>query len=256
MNTIDDLKLVYKKALRDLISRLKDNPLFLIVPFIYLVLFQVVNMIFGRYISPMLGILGGFITPIIYSLILASYFSVLDDLINYNKIYFKNITTSFKRYFGSVYSAYIILILISWLTASISQISNLTIFINLILLIVFNCLAETIYIRGEYYLEAYKYSYNFIRENHLLWFIPFLIYLIILRLVGIELLYYIFNSNIIDIPIGSVPLIAFSSSINIVLVIKLFIFSVITGVYALFRGVLFKILYKSSKRKRAYMGEL
>ena len=132
---------------------------------------------------------------------------------------------------------------------------SILIVINFILIIVLNPIAESIYIRGEYYTSAYSHCVEFMKENFLLWIIPFIIYLILLRILGLSIENYILTSNIIDIPLGlnTESLVVLGFDIQN---LKQLLIIVLTGVYAIFRGCLYKILHNSTRRKRAYMGEI
>lgn len=255
MNFTEDLKMVYEKAIRDSISKITKNPLILIMPLIYSIIYKFVMMAFNITLAPVLGFASGFILPIISSLILSSYYSQLSDVIFYNRLNFNNFKNSFKDYFASIYSVYFILILISWITPALSKMMSILIVINFILIIVLNPIAESIYIRGEYYTSAYSHCVEFMKENFLLWIIPFIIYLILLRILGLSIENYILTSNIIDIPLGlnTESLVVLGFDIQN---LKQLLIIVLTGVYAIFRGCLYKILHNSTRRKRAYMGEI
>ncbi len=255
MNFFDDLKMVYKKAASLTVSKINKNPIVLILPLVYFIIYKLAMGVFSVAIAPVLGFLSGFILPIISSLILSSYYSQLSDVIFYDRLNFKNFKSSFKEYFASIYSVYFILILISWLMPALSTVRSLYVVVSLILVIVFNPIAESIYIRGEYYTSAYRHSIEFIKENFVLWILPFALYLVILNLLGIDFENYILTSGIIDIPLGlnTQGSVNMSFDINN---IKEIIIILITAVYAIFRGNLYKILHNSTRRKREYMGEI
>lgn len=255
MNFFDDLVMVYKKAINETILKINKNPLVLILPLIYSLIYKVVMSAFSIAIAPVLGFLSGFILPIISSLILSSYYSQLSDVIFYNRLNFRNFKDTFKEYFASIYSVYFILILISWLMPALSAMGPLYLVVSLILLLAFNPIAESIYIRGEYYTSAYSHSLEFMKENFVLWILPFIIYIIILNLLGVPFQNYILTSGIIDIPLGlntEGTIIMGASIVNI----KQIIIILVTAIYAIFRGNLYKILHNSTRRKRAYMGEI
>jgi hypothetical protein len=125
MNFFDDLAMVYKKAMSETVSKISKNPVVLLLPLIYSLIYKVAMNAFSIAIAPVLGFLSGFILPIISSLILSSYYSQLSDVIFYNRLNFRNFKDTFKEYFASIYSVYFILILISWLMPALSSMGPL-----------------------------------------------------------------------------------------------------------------------------------
>ena len=257
MNFFEDLQLVYKKAGQDTLLKIKKAPIFLIFPFIYGILYTFAVTIIGTVVGASLGMFAGFIIPIVTSLILSSYFSVLSDLIYYNRISFRNFSKTFMAYFASIYSAYFILMIISFLVPAISFVNGAYLLLPALITLALNPIAESIYIRGEYYTSAYTHSLEFMKENFLLWTIPFLIYLGILHLLGFNFAMMISSNSIVDIPLGENIMtgLSYLNPLN-PYNIKILIASIITAVYAIFRGNLYRILVGSTRRKRAYMGEL
>lgn len=257
MNFFEDLQLVYKKAGQDTILKIKKAPQFLIFPFIYGILYTFAVTIIGTVVGASLGMFAGFIIPIVTSLILSSYFSVLSDLIYYNRISFRNFSKTFMAYFASIYSVYFILMIISFLVPAISFVNGAYLLLPALITLALNPIAESIYIRGEYYTSAYTHSLSFMKENFLLWTIPFLIYLGILHLLGFNFAMMISSNSIVDLPLGENIMtgLSYLNPLN-PYNIKVLIASIITAVYAIFRGNLYRILVGSTRRKRAYMGEL
>ena len=257
MNFFEDLQLVYKKAFKDTTVKIKSSPIFLILPLVYGVLYTLATTLIGTVFGLNLGVLAGFIIPLVTSLILSSYFSVLSDLIYYNRISFRNFKNTFMAYFGSIYSVYFILIIISWIMPAFGGNTSIFILISIVINFAINPIAESIYIRGEYYTSAYTHSLEFMKENFLLWTIPFLIYLGILHLLGFDFAFMIVSNSIVDLPLGQEIMTGLSYTNPLdPQNIKILLASIITAVYAVFRGNLYKILVGSTRRKRAYMGEL
>lgn len=257
MNFFEDLQLVYKKAGKDTLLKIKKAPHFLIFPFIYGVVYMLGMVLIGKLFARSYGTIIGFIIPLLTSLILSSYFSVLSDLIYYNRISFRNFSKTFMAYFASIYSVFFILMIISFFMPGIGVMMGATTLVGAVITLALNPIAESIYIRGEYYTSAYTHSLEFMKENFLLWTIPFLIYLGILHLLGFDFAFMIVSNSIVDIPLGQTVMTGLSylnplDPQNI----KILLASIITAVYAIFRGNLYKILVGSTRRKRAYMGEL
>ena len=211
----------------------------------------------GKLFARSYGTIIGFIIPLLTSLILSSYFSVLSDLIYYNRISFRNFSKTFMAYFASIYSVFFILMIISFFMPGIGVMMGATTLVGAVITLALNPIAESIYIRGEYYTSAYTHSLEFMRENFLLWTIPFLIYLGILHLLGFDFAFMIVSNSIVDLPLGQEIMTGLSYTNPLdPQNIKILLASIITAVYAIFRGNLYRILVGSTRRKRAYMGEL
>ncbi|MDU2373853.1 MAG: hypothetical protein E7D52_04805 [Peptoniphilus harei] len=257
MNFFEDLQLVYKKAGKDTLLKIKKAPHFLIFPFIYGVVYMLGMVLIGKLFARSYGTIIGFIIPLLTSLILSSYFSVLSDLIYYNRISFRNFSKTFMAYFASIYSVFFILMIISFFMPGIGVMMGATTLVGAVITLALNPIAESIYIRGEYYTSAYTHSLEFMKENFLLWTIPFLIYLGILHLLGFDFAFMIVSNSIVDLPLGQEIMTGLSYTNPLdPQNIKILLASIITGVYAIFRGNLYRILVGSTRRKRAYMGEL
>ena len=257
MNFFEDLQLVYKKAGKDTLLKIKKAPHFLIFPFIYGVVYMLGMVLIGKLFARSYGTIIGFIIPLLTSLILSSYFSVLSDLIYYNRISFRNFSKTFMAYFASIYSVFFILMIISFFMPGIGVMMGATTLVGAVITFALNPIAESIYIRGEYYTSAYTHSLEFMKENFLLWTIPFLIYLGILHLLGFDFAFMIVSNSIVDLPLGQEIMTGLSYTNPLdPQNIKILLASIITAVYAIFRGNLYRILVGSTRRKRAYMGEL
>lgn len=257
MNFFEDLQLVYKKAGKDTLLKIKKAPHFLIFPFVYGVIYMLGMVLIGKLFARSYGTIIGFIIPLLTSLILSSYFSVLSDLIYYNRISFRNFSKTFMAYFASIYSVFFILMIISFFMPGIGVMMGATTLVGAVITLALNPIAESIYIRGEYYTSAYTHSLEFMKENFLLWTIPFLIYLGILHLLGFDFAFMIVSNSIVDIPLGQEIMTGLSYTNPLEPQnIKILLASIITAVYAIFRGNLYRILVGSTRRKRAYMGEL
>ncbi len=257
MNFFEDLQLVYKKAGKDTLLKIKKAPHFLIFPFVYGVVYMLGMLLIGKLFARSYGTIIGFIIPLLTSLILSSYFSVLSDLIYYNRISFRNFSKTFMAYFASIYSVFFILMIISFFMPGIGVMMGATTLVGAVITLALNPIAESIYIRGEYYTSAYTHSLEFMKENFLLWTIPFLIYLGILHLLGFDFAFMIVSNSIVDLPLGQEIMTGLSYTNPLdPQNIKILLASIITAVYAIFRGNLYRILVGSTRRKRAYMGEL
>lgn len=255
VNYLKDLKLVYTRSLEETFIRIRKNPLVLILPLIFSLLLSIVNRVFGSFVS-IGNLYVSFLTPVLYALILSVYLEMLSDVMYYNRLHIRNINSSFRNYFGAVYSVYFVLILANWVTlAVIGRNYMLNLVFWSIVFVIFNPIIETIYLKDESYISAYSYCLNFMKENFIHWIIPLSIYLVVQNLLGYSILDLITDDAIIALPIGR----KFSLNLfnlDIIYFLKYFIVEILTGFYIIFRGNLFKILSTTTKRKREYMGDV
>lgn len=255
MKYLNDIKVVYKKSLSDTIFKIKKNPIVLFFPLIFSILISLSNRIFGS-LHQAGSMYVSFLIPVLYALILSVYLDMLSDLMYYDRVRIGNFKSSFRNYFGSIYSVYFVLILMNWIVIMLFRGNYyLSYIIWTVVFLVFNPIIETIYLKDESYISAYKYCLNFMKDNFIHWLIPLVIYIGIQHILGFSFLEYISDEAIITLPIGR----GFSLDIfsgDAIYYIKYFAVEIITGLYIIFRGNLFKILSNSTIRKRQYMGEI
>src|SRR5699024_5578287 len=152
---------VYKKSLSDTIYKIKKNPVVLFFPLIFSVLISLSNRAFGSLIQ-VGGLYISFLTPVLYALILSIYLDMLSDLMYYDRVHIGNFKSSFRNYFGPIYSVYFVLILINWVVLMFFRSSYyLTYIIWTAIFLIFNPIVETIYLKDESYISAYSYCLNF-----------------------------------------------------------------------------------------------
>ena len=244
LNYFNDVVNVNKRAVEESFKILKKNPAAILLPLIFSILFSIAGRF--NYAFYRLGFIGGFIVPIIYSLLLSVLYDLLSNLIYYNRLSFKHLESSMKNYFGPIYSVYFILIILGYVVPAIGNFS-IQLIIWVAVYIIFNPMSETIYIKEQSYTAAFSYSLDFMKNNFLQWLIP-----LILSFAGIYFFggwQFISDNATLNIPIG-VPFGGFGSSY----IIKFLIFELLAGIYIIYRACLFRILSTSTIRKRQYMG--
>lgn len=244
---LNDFIMVNKVAIDRTLSRIKNNPIVLILPIIYSIIGSAVSFIINLLlINIVSSIFLGFIYPLVFAVVLSSYYKMLSDLNIFNKISTKGISNSFTQYLSGIYSVYFLLFLINYLSQGLG---NLHIVILFVIFVVFNPMAETIYIRNESYTSAFMYCIEFMKENFIHWIIPLVLYLGIGYIVHIHPIFFIYSRTILDLHLGAILGLSLSS-----IKLNYIIFQIITAVYVVYRGALFSILNGSSLRKRNYMG--
>ncbi|WP_138159797.1 hypothetical protein [Peptoniphilus catoniae] len=245
MDYLEDLKMVYKKAWIETKNRIVKNPIVLLLPLVFGFGLKSVEIIFASVFGTV-PIMAGFAMPIIFSLILSGYCELLSDLNFYNRLSFRGMKNSFVRNLGSIYSTYIIIIIASWFVSSG--------LVNFIIILLFNPLIESIYIKDKFYIEAYSYSLDFMRTNPIHWLLPFGIYVGLLVLIFGGDYSFLFSQNVMELALGPINNIYELASRG-TYYLKIIGVELLTALYVVFRGALFNILAGSTMRKRKYMGE-
>lgn len=258
---LQDLQRVYLKSLKNTFKKIGKNPIVLIMP----ILFSLATNGFYLLYTLFLGgtILDGIIFAIVEALFLSCYFALMSDLIYYDRMSLKYFSSNFTKYFRQVYSVFFIIFIASIIFGqTLASSLGLTPYyvISLILYLGFNPLAEEVYIKGNYHINAFEDAFSFMRDNFIHWIIPLVIYLAIGYGIGAVQIPGITISDLIYIPTGYFDFSLPAGNIETWSVLRaaggsiLFtvLFSIISAIYAVFRGCLFRILDGSSMRKRSY----
>lgn len=251
MDILKDLKLVYLKTVQISKDLIIKNPIVLFLPIIFTI---ILNYLERSSLSGLLfynSLLGSLIYALIYSAIMSIYFSVLSDLVYFGRIKIQNIfnTRNFSNY---LFSIYFVVFVYSW----VSLFSSNFYLLGLILYIIFNPIAESIYIKDKQYIESFTYTLNFMKENILHWILLLIVYGILSSLILSPnvILESVSRQDYINISLGfKTYLPSLNNTDNL---IRYIIFYLLTGVYIVFRASLYNILSKSTLRKRKYMGSI
>ncbi len=197
-------------------------------------------------------ILAGIIMALFQSAVISNYLYLIEKIINYGSFNFEDFKSGFKVYLWKVYGVIIVfwfvrygasLFLRSLFYINFGGISLWTI-IQIVAFILLNSLPETIYQKYYERFETISYSFNFIKENWIEWFIPNGLILVVAYLVHVAVSKLLF-------------LITFNTNVFVTSILNLIVYSVIYQLilsYAMiYRGELFNILSTSTRRKRMFM---
>lgn len=250
MNIFEDLILVQKSTIKKSIKSLIKNWPIIFTGIVYMTISLLLTIVLSRLFVGPLSILAGLISAVISSALISNYLYLLFNIINYNKINLNNFKEGFTAYLWKVYEVFFIVWLASYLLSSVSNIAGGSggVIISLIYLLAFillNALPETIYQKYYSAFESINYSFEFIKENWLNWFVPNIILFGILYLVTGELITDMFTTYI-----------SFNISSGINGIIRYIVGQLIFSFAMIYRGYLFKLLSTSSMRKRMFMRKL
>lgn len=198
-------------------------------------------------------ILAGIITAIFQGTIISNYLYLIENIIKYERFTMDDFKSGFTIYLRKVYTIIIVFWFVRWgisiflrpiFFIQIGPVS-LWFLIQFIAFILLNPLPETIYQKHYDGVNSLTYSFDFIKENWIEWFIPNGLIFIIGYLV-----HALINQFIAIIFVtGLSPIIS--------LIIRFGIYSIIYQLVLsfamIYRGFLFDILSTSTRRKRMFM---
>lgn len=235
MEYINDLINVYKKAAKDTLELIVNIPIIVFLPLIYSFAIGIIIMLsvkFGFGFSGFFSV----IYVLVEAMLLSSYFSQMNDGLTYKKLSlkFNSFQGGFFTFLWNIYFMGFIFYLVSLL---LGVMKNWV--ISLACFILFNAAGEAIYIRNVQREETFLYSMNYLKDNWHLW-LP-------VAVLGI----FFSGYGILYVPMNPLDMYLthhgfYFNSQTILLIMS--------GVYFVFRGILFKNTYNSTIRKRKYMG--
>ncbi|UHR02611.1 hypothetical protein LV469_08165 [Peptoniphilus sp. GNH] len=257
MNTFEDLKKVYKKALKNTKNKIKTAPIIIFLPMIFNIILNISGFLLSTFNTGVGGfnIIGGIISYIIEVIIISAMYSLLYDFAYYGRVSFKYLSSSYMSFFSHLTSAmftlYIAELVISKALGGMDY--KITLGIYALIFIIFNTISEEIFIKGNYGLSQFESSARYLKENFPHWIIMIAIYLLIRST--------LLQSTLTDIAIEENLLIQvggqanffyslFSGDLSRILLQTVGFLAL--GLYTAFRIESFKILDASNPRKRKY----
>lgn len=197
-------------------------------------------------------ILGGIIITLFQSAIISNYLHLIENIINYGSFSLEDFKSGFTVYLRKIYTILIIFWFVRY-GASLFlkpifyiRIAGLSLWfiIQILAFILLNPLPETIYQKYHAGLDAITYSFDFIKENWLEWFVPNCL------IAAIFFLLHIITSSVL-------AMLGLNTGFFGLSIISLIVYSVVYQLFLayvmIYRGQLFNILSTSTRRKRMFM---
>lgn len=246
MNLIEDILYTNKNIIiKSLKSAMKNWKIFLVG-----IAYGLASIIMWR-IAANAWILSGILIAIFQSAIISNYLYLIENIISYDKFTIEDFKAGFTVYLRKIY----MIVILFWFARfgvslflrpifyiRIGPIS-LWLLIQIIVFILLNSLPETIYQKHYYGFDIITYTFEFIKDNAIEWFIP-------------NVLIFIFG-YVVHIIINAFILNFFTFNYLISLIIRMGIYSIlyqlILSFAMIYRGHLFNLLSTSSRRKRIFM---
>lgn len=249
MDILKDIFMINKTALKKTIKSLKKNWMIIFTGLIYVSLNLVMMVIINTFFRGILFVLAGFIMAIVSSALISNYLYLLSNVIRYNKITTNDFKDGFTQYLRKIYGIFfiawignIILTMLGGMFGSNgAMVSSI---VSIVILVALNPLPETIY--QKYYSpgESIQYTFEFMKENWVNWFLPNLILSYLLYVVTGRLILDLFTTHL-----------GFNYSFNFKSIIIYLLGQTIFSFMMIYRGHLYKILSTSTRRKRMYMNK-
>ncbi|WP_053956193.1 hypothetical protein [Inediibacterium massiliense] len=244
MNMIQDIYITNQKVLKKTIEASVKNWPIVFTGFVYLI----ISILLFR-VAVLFGILGGILVGIVQNALLSNYLYLIENIIRYGKISIEDFKKGFTIYLWKIYGIFVVIWLVHYgidlILAPVMHIKigtfTLWTVIELVAFVFLNCILEVIYQRDESIGENFSYSFSFMKENFIDWWIPNI-------LLGIMIYYILGQVMNINILMGNIPL-SFSIKGVVLYIVGQFLIS-FTMVY---RGFLFGILSTTTRRKRLFM---
>jgi hypothetical protein len=121
------------------------------------------------------GMAGGFIAGIIELILLTLYYSWVDAAVKRERLTFKELyQINWGLFFGLISIAFIIYLIT--LVVQLSQLGpNISVLIYLAIILLWNAAPELVYLEQRESMDALRETFEFIHDNWIEWYIPFIL---------------------------------------------------------------------------------
>ncbi|WP_425449158.1 hypothetical protein [Dethiothermospora halolimnae] len=257
MSFFRDLYYINRKCVKDTLKLFGKNWLIIFIgiayPVISIVLMKIIGILSMSFI---LSLFAGLILIIAESAITSNFLYLLYNIVNHGKFTVQDFKDGFKVYLWKIYTVFFI----GWIARFVfdqfiaralqgilpflSYIA-LALIIQILVLLLLNPLPEAIYQKHYSSWESIVYAFKFIKDNWIEWFIPNIIFMLIL--------YYSTGTIISDV-------LAYNTgvffNVSVFSIVRYLLGQLIFSFTMIYRGVLFDILSTSNRRKRMFMLDL
>ena len=244
LNILRDILDINQKLVPKTFKSILKNWSILLAGFVYsailIILWQVAHMFW---------ILAGIVITLVQSALISNYLYLIENIIQGQKISIDEFKNGFKIYIFKIYGIMIVIWFVNYgASLFLGPIINIRIgvvsllfLIKLVAFLLLNPLPEVIYQKYYHIGETFRYSYDFIKENWIEWFVPnFILGLLFYTVFGGGLALRMFLGGMdiqftvrgLSIYLGAQFLLAFTM---------------------IYRGLLFEILSSTSRRKRMFI---
>ncbi len=253
LEIINDLIYINKTTLKKSYNLILKNWLLIFTGFVYAILNFALFALIGILFRGVLSIIAGVVLALALSSFISNYLYLLYNVIRYGKFTLFDFKYGFKAFIWKIYGIlfigwmanYILSLFITPILSSFIPYTVIGFIINLLIFVFLNSLPETIYLKDLSPWDSIQYSYYFIKENFIQWFVSNSIFILITYFLTGKIL-----SNVFMIHIG------LSVNPSLGSILMYLIGQVVFTYMMIYRGVLFDILSTSTIRKRKFMRDL
>ena len=229
------------------------------VVFVFFLYALAVGLIGGLLVALLGGFVGSLVLWLIITLVVSSVLACVAVAVDKSKV---RLDELYSRAIG-IFSSAINVLFVIWLVSLASEFmlrgsgnyALLSSIVSLLIAILLNPLPEVIYFRGGTAMEIFYESFEFVRENLIEWFLPYLLLLLPVFFYspgGFQQLLLVFAVNnplslIRFFVFGSSDIVSLASSAPVILLLLYCMYFAL-----IFRGFLYQELATSTRRKRIY----
>ena len=245
MQILNDIYYTNREVLRKTIKAITVNWKIFLVGMAYFVLSLLILQIAAR-----AWILSGLIIAVFQSAMISDFLYLMEQIIKKGKFTMDDFKEGFKVYIWKAYSVLILFwfvryglsLFFGWaLSASIGGIS-LWFIIEIIVFLALNPLPEVMYQKYNQGFDMISGAFEFIKENWIEWFIPNVLIAI--------MLYWMFGLAMK--PFNAVSGILINGAEAVTVMAVMITLPLVFSFFMIYRGFLFRILDRSTRRKRLY----
>lgn len=135
--------------------------------------------LFSGLVAPIPGPTPGFLIGILLIFLLTCYYGWLREITSGRPLPWRSLPNLDLQLFSDLISVGFLLFLIRFVAQMLSAggLSIIELGVSLLIAVLFNAVAETVYLRGMNSSGALTHSANFVKENWVEWFLPFVAFL-------------------------------------------------------------------------------
>lgn len=249
MDIFKDIGYINKNILLKTINSFKKGWVILFTGIVYTILNLIIYSLLGTILIGPLSILSGIITALITSAFISNYLYLIYCVINYDRVTINDFKAGFTYFLRKMYTVLFLaylgnLLLIVVVRAVGSGGTLLLLIVYFTVFIMLNALPETIYLKSHSSWESVVYSIEFMMDNWLNWFIPNIIFYVLLYFLTGNIVTNLFSTHL-----------SFNMMFDFRYILVYLIGQAIFTFMMIYRGHLFKLLSTSTRRKRMFMNK-
>ncbi len=242
---------MYRQAAVETWQRIQRNWWVGLLPFLY----GFILIIVASFVAP-LGMVGGFIFGLISAMCTSSYLYFLAGIVGGQRMLLSELGESWRPYLSPVITVlfflFLVQLILSLVLPPVESSQDVAFFVILILLVILNPIPEIIYLGRSDGFGMLQESFDFLRENWMEWFLPLVLFTLLSLAIPLPMASPL-RVGQLSFSFSSIQSLLSGSLENVLWnVLGAFIFLSLM----VFRGLLFRPLYRTSRRQRIFRSRL